>query len=170
MNLSSEPQTFPVLRKIGRRKYSQFSLKLTSMMDMFTILLFFLLNSFSSEGEIMMVAKDLKLPESTAEKPPKAASVVAITNEWLLFDGRPIERIDNVLANKTLLIESLANELKNLRAFTESLGQLNSRMDFTGKICIQGDKEIPYDVLKKVMFTCGQIGYNNMLLAVSKPG
>ena len=50
--------------------------------------------------------------------------------------------------------------------FSEELGKLDSKMGFRGKITIQGDRDIPFEVLKKIMFTCGQVGFNNMLLAV----
>ena len=139
------------------------------MIDMFTILLVFLLKSFSAEGQIMSVAPDLRLPESTAQKPPESASIIIITNEWILLDGRQIAQVKNVLAQRTLVIKPLSNELKNLRALSEKVAELHTDMGFKGKISIQGDKEIPYQLLKKVMFTCGQLGYNDIMLAVNQP-
>jgi biopolymer transport protein ExbD len=145
-----------------------FALRLTSMIDMFTILLVFLLKSYSAEGQIMTITKDLRLPESTASKPPSVTSVVAITNEWILLDGRPVEELKNIQDENTLLINNLYEELKRLRALTEGIGQLSETMGgFKGTIAIQGDKELPFNLLKKVMLTCGQVGYNNMLLAVT---
>lgn len=152
----------------SRKKNAQVSLKLTSMIDMFTILLVFLLKSFSAEGQIMTVTKDLKLPESTAQKAPQPASVVAITNEYILLDGKQVAAIADEMRSNELLISGLAHELKNLRAVSESVGELSADMGFTGTITIQGDREIPYQLLKKVMFTCGRIGYSNILLAVTK--
>ncbi|MBD3288752.1 biopolymer transporter ExbD [candidate division KSB1 bacterium] len=151
-----------------KKKNAQVSLKLTSMIDMFTILLVFLLKSFSAEGQIMMVTKDLKLPESTAQKSPQPASVVAITHEYILLDGKQVVPLTDVINSEELLINGLANELKNLRAVSESVGEISADMGFTGTITIQGDREIPYQLLKKVMFTCGRIGYNNIMLAVTK--
>ena len=151
-----------------KKQHAQVSLKLTSMIDMFTILLVFLLKSFSAEGQIMTVSSDLKLPESTAQKAPQPASVIAITNEFLLIDGKQIATLSEVFNSKELLIPSLAEGLRNLRTVSETVGQMSADMGFTGKITIQGDREIPYQILKKVMFTCGQIGYNDILLAVTK--
>jgi len=154
--------------KRRKRKNSQVALKLTSMIDMFTILLVFLLKSFSAEGQIMTVADDLRLPESTAQKPPESASVIAITADWVLIDGKQVASVSDVMTSNELLISGLAVELKNQRTISESVGKLSETMGFTGTISIQGDKEIPYQILKKVMFTCGQIGYNDILLAVTK--
>ena len=138
------------------------------MIDMFTILLVFLLKSFSAEGQIMTVASDLKLPESTAQKPPQAASVIAITTDWILLDGEKIVPVSEVVSSNQMLISGLANGLKNQRVISESVGEISADMGFTGQISIQGDRDIPYQLLKKVMFTCGQIGYNDILLAVTK--
>jgi len=138
------------------------------MIDMFTILLVFLLKSFSVEGQIVTVTQDLRLPESTAQKAPQPASVVAITNEYILIDERQVATLREVNESNELLIPRLADGLKNLRAVSEAVGQMSNDMGFTGKITIQGDKEIPYQILKKVMFTCGQIGYNDILLVVTK--
>ena len=154
------------VRPKKRRSYSTITLRLTSMIDMFTILLFFLLQSFSAEGELMTVASDLKLPESTAKTPPRAAPILSITSEWIILDGAPIEKIAAVRALDRLNIDKLYLQLQQIRQFSENLGQLDAKMGFKGAIIIQGDREIPFDILKKIMFTCGQVGYNNMMLAV----
>jgi biopolymer transport protein ExbD len=151
-----------------RKRTGSFTLRLTSMIDLFTILLVFLLKSFSAEGEIMSVAKDLHLPVSTAQKPPRATPILVVTNDWIILDGNPVEKVSTILADQRIVITKLLSELQKIRSFSESLGQLDVNMGFKGEITIQGDKEIPFEVLKKVMFTCGQIGYNNMLLAVNK--
>lgn len=166
--MHAEESNFMAFGSEKRHQPAQVSLKLTSMIDMFTILLVFLLKSFSSSGDIMTVSKDLSLPESTAQKEPIPASVIAVTNEWILLDGKQMIMVDDVAKSDQLLIPDLAEGLRNLRAVSESVGELSMEMGFTGKISIQGDKEIPYHILKRVMFTCGQIGYNDMLLAVTK--
>ncbi|MBN2412289.1 biopolymer transporter ExbD [candidate division KSB1 bacterium] len=152
-----------------RTKRGTFSLKLTSMIDMFTILLVFLLKSYSAEGQIMTITKDLKLPESTSQMQPKVTSIIAITQEWILVDGRPIDKIENIMASENLLINSLENELRKIRSISEGIGELSDDMQgFQGNITIQGNRDITFDLLKKIMLTCGSTGYNNMLLAVSQ--
>ena len=87
-----------------KRVPEQANLKLTSMIDMFIILLVFLLKSFSASGDIMTVSPDLKLPDSTAEKEPIAASVIEITQEWVLLDGKKVASISEVYSRKDLAI------------------------------------------------------------------
>jgi biopolymer transport protein ExbD len=155
-------------RTTKRRKGSStFTLRLTSMIDMMTILLVFLLKSYSAEGQIVTITKDLRLPESTSKTTPIVTSVISITSEWILLDGRPIEKIASVLTKNELIIQNLSDELANLRTLTEGIGDLGgSMMGFRGNIAIQGDREITFDLLKRIMFTCGRVGYNNMLLTV----
>ncbi len=154
-----------------RTKRGVFALKLTSMIDMFTILLVFLLKSYSAEGQIVTLSKDLVLPESTSEKAPKVTSVISITNEWILVDGRPIDKIETVLFQEELLIDNLHDELLKLRAMSEGIGEISNQMKgFQGNISIQADREITFNLLKRIMLTCGEVGYNNMLLTVLQKG
>ena len=167
-NFEEDNKHLFVVKPRRSKSISAFTLRLTAMIDMFTILLVFLLKSFSVEGEIMSVAKDLRLPESTAQTPPKAAPILVVTNEWIILDGTPVEKVETVLTQRDNIINSLKTQLQQIRAFSESLAQLNANMRFKGNIAIQGDKEIPFGLLKKIMFTCGQVGFNDMLLVVNQ--
>lgn len=160
---------FRPLRIKRRNRSTDVGLKLTSMIDMFTILLVFLLKNYSAEGHIMSVAPDLRLPESTAQKSPQVTSIIAISQEWILLDGKKVAAVAQVMNNNTLMIPELLHELTRLRGMSERMGQLNTNMGFTGNISLQGDKELPYQIIKKVMFTCGQIGYNDIVLNVTRP-
>ncbi|MFQ5648900.1 MAG: ExbD/TolR family protein [bacterium] len=161
---------FVVVKPRRNKSISSFALRLTSMIDMFTILLVFLLQSFSAEGEIMSVAKDLRLPESTAKTPPKASPILVVTNEWIILDGNPVEKVAAVMSQEQNLIQPLRQRLAHIRTFSTNLATLDRSMGFRGQIAIQGDREIPFALLKKIMFTCGQEGFNNMLLAVNQAG
>lgn len=167
-NFEEDNEHLFVVKPRRSKSISAFTLRLTAMIDMFTILLVFLLKSFSVEGEIMSVAQDLRLPESTAQTPPKAAPILVVTNEWIILDGTPVERVETVLTQRDNMINSLKIQLQQIRAFSESLGQLNAKMRFKGNIAIQGDKGISFGLLKKIMFTCGQVGFNDMLLVVNQ--
>ena len=137
------------------------------MIDMFTILLVFLLKSYSAEGQIVTITQDLRLPESTSSKAPIVTSVVAVTYEWILIDGRPVVRIADVLEQEEMVVPALEQELSRLRSISESIASLSDQMSgFQGKIAIHADQEITFDLIKRIMITCGQVGYNDMLLTV----
>jgi biopolymer transport protein ExbD len=159
---------FHPLKGLSRKKPRQVNMKLTPLIDMVIILLTFLLMTTSSEPEIMSLAPDLQLPVSSSQKAPKPTSVIAVTPDWILMDGRQIVSVNQIMNSNTLLVPELLNELKNLRGISEKMGEMSEKFGFTGNVSIQGDRNIDYQVLKKVMYTCGQIGYNDMLLTVMK--
>lgn len=167
--IQNSTATFQPLQRSKGKKSKEVALKLTSMIDMFTILLVFLLKSYSAEGQIMSVSPDLNLPQSTAEKAPQTTSIIAVTEELILLDGNQVATINQIMNNQNLIISGLLNELQKIKTLSEKVGQLHEDLGFTGKISIQADKELPYIIIKKIMFTCGKVGYNDMLLAVNKP-
>jgi len=138
------------------------SLNLVSLMDIFTILVFFLLVN-SSDVEVLPNAKDVQLPESTAEAKARESVVILVTDEAILVQGRPISRIDDVLASDELVIPALRDELvaQTRRAVLAEGGDIGSR-----EVTIMGDKEIPYRLLKRVMATCTEAEYGRLSLAV----
>ena len=155
------------IQRSKRRKRGTFKLRLTSMIDMFTILLVFLLKSYSAEGQIVTITKDLRLPESTSQQPPQTTSVISVTLEWILLDGRPVVKIEDLMSNDSSIIPDLQEELKRLKSITEGIGSLSLQMrGFRGNIAIQADQDITFDLIKRIMVTCGQVGYNDLLLTV----
>ncbi|HDP99761.1 MAG TPA: biopolymer transporter ExbD [bacterium] len=170
MNMTNgKDYTFHVVSSQRKKRSTHFSLKLTSMIDMFTILLVFLLKSYSTEGHIMSVAPDLRLPQSSAQKAPETTSIVAVTADVILLDGHRVASVSEVIRSSSNLIPELQRELVRKRTLSEQVGKIHQDIGFTGKISIQGDRELPYAVIKKIMFTCGKIGYNDIMLAVTKP-
>ncbi|MBN2093592.1 biopolymer transporter ExbD [candidate division KSB1 bacterium] len=152
-----------------RKPPETFQLKLTSLIDMFTLILVFLLKNFSAEGQIIAMAEDLILPESSSKDKAEAASVIAINHNWILLDGDQVmltTDVQSVPAGKS--ITELADALLTRRTIAEGLGQVAEEMDFSGRINIQADKSIPYLIVKKVIETCGKNGYNEIMLAVSE--
>jgi biopolymer transport protein TolR len=139
------------------------ALNLVSLMDIFTILVFFLLVN-SSDVEVLPNAKDIQLPESIAEEKAKETVVILIGDEHIIVQGTPVVRVDKVLATR-------GNDIPELR---QALLSQNDRVlrkeaqdDIAGReVTIMGDKDIPYRLLKKVMATCTASEYGRISLAV----
>jgi len=142
--------------------------QLTSLVDVMTILLVYLLQSFSAEGNIITVSKELVLPQSSAQKTPALAVTLTINTKHIIAEGTPVASVDQVLASDELVIEPLFNWLSQRRAMTEKIGQYSTTTKFTGDITIVGDRRIRFRLLKKIMYTCGQQGFNNFSLIVQK--
>lgn len=154
------------LRKGRRRRRSSVTapLRLTSMMDILTVLLLFLLKSFVAEGEVITPAPGVTLPESTSETGPESSVVVAILDDRILLDGRQVAQVG---AGEDLLIPALAEQLDLSRRQGEAIA---ARRGDTGayqpKLAIQGDRDIPFAVLQRVMYTCNHSGYGDIALVV----
>jgi biopolymer transport protein TolR len=138
------------------------SLNLVSLMDIFTILVFFLLVN-SSDVEVLPNAKDVQLPESIAETKARESVVILVTDDEILVQGRPVSRIDEALASEGLVIPALRDELiaQAERSVLESAEDAAER-----EVTIMGDKEIPYRLLKRVMASCTEANYGRLALAV----
>jgi biopolymer transport protein ExbD len=167
LRLSKSSKTFSVFGNRPKQKPA-FELRLNSLLDMFTILLVFLLKSFSAEGQMVTNTDDLRLPESSSEKPLRAAPIVSVTREWIILDDKPVIKIDDIKAGRDLLIKPLHDGLQQDREVSEKLGAMDQRLGFHGTVDIMGDRDASFAVIKRVMYTCGRVGFNNMLLAVYK--
>lgn len=152
------------------KKLREAGLNITSMMDMFTIVLVFLLKNFEAEGNLLTQADNLKLPTSVSKKTVKEISLtVVIDNEQILVDSKPVLSTADVLASETVLINPIKEEFEKLREMELKAALLTGQdtdEEEGGKVVIQIDKNIPYDVMYKVMATAGASGYSNISFAV----
>lgn len=151
------------MEKHHKRNKGATALNLVSLMDIFTILVFFLLVN-SSDVQTLPNAKDMKLPESIAEKKPEETVTILIGRTDILVQGTPVAKIEDVMAIQ-------GNDIPALR---QALLSQNDRVlrreaadDIAGReVTIMGDKDIPYRLLKKVMATCTASDYGQISLAV----
>ncbi|MBN1758454.1 MAG: biopolymer transporter ExbD [Chitinispirillaceae bacterium] len=164
---SKSPQK-QVRKTRGNRKIKTFKPQLTSLVDVMTILLIYLLQSFSSEGDIVTVHKDLILPESTAKKSPELRVTITVNNTFILAEDIRVASVDEVLTSEELVIPGLYDWLQQRREATEKIERYSTKTKFKGEVTIHGDKRIRFRLLKKIMYTCGQQGYNNFSLAVRR--
>jgi biopolymer transport protein ExbD len=151
------------MEKMHKRHKAGAALNLVSLMDIFTILVFFLLVN-SSDVEVLPNAKDIQLPESIAEQKAKETVVILIGEENIIVQGTPVARVSDVMRRR-------GNDIPELR---QALLSQNDRVlrkeaqdDIAGReVTIMGDKDIPYRLLKKVMATCTDSEYGQISLAV----
>jgi biopolymer transport protein ExbD len=145
-----------------RRNVSLLDMNLVSLIDIFTILIFFLLSN-STDVEILPNNKAVKLPESTAEKKPRETVVVMVTQNDILVQGRKVAQVADVMGLEGDLIEPLKAEL-DAQAGRQVIRSENEAK--TRVITIMGDKQIPYRLLRKVMITCARANFSEVSFAV----
>lgn len=153
------------MARLHRRHRGQPKLNLVSLMDIFTILVFFLLVN-SSDVEVLQSNKAIKLPESVAEKKPDNTLVVLVSADNIIISGRPIVTVEEALAGAEDEIPALKKELEFLaerKPFANDAAAKKGR-----DVTIMGDSSIPYVLIKRLMNTCAQSDFRNISLAVSK--
>jgi biopolymer transport protein ExbD len=138
-------------------------LNLVSLMDIFTILVFFLL-VHSGDAEVLQSSTDVELPESISETKPRETVVVLVTREEVLVQGQVVGRVADIMASRTLIIPELKAALQSQ---TDRVLSQDAREDIANReVTILGDKELPYSLLKKIMATCTDADYGQLSLAV----
>lgn len=136
--------------------------QMTSLVDILTLLLVFLIQSFSAEGNLITVSDDLQLPESSSAQQPKPALTIEITQKAVQAEGRSLSEVGSLKSSGGLLIEGLHNfMLEKKKSVADTSGGL--------EVIIQCDENIPFEIVKKVMFTCSKAGFEDFsVLAVQK--
>lgn len=140
------------------------SLNMISLMDIFTILVFFLLTN-SSEVEVLPSSRLVQLPESVSQQQPKETLLVLVNNDDILVQGKTVAHVSDVQGSNQLVIESLKQALLALN--TPLLIQPEDAGE-ARRITIMGDRQVPYEILKKVIATCNEANFNRISLAVTR--
>ncbi len=157
------------IRKRNRKRgNATVKLNITSMIDMFTLMVVFLLQNYSAQGQLVTPAEGLRLPKSSIEKMAKEALSVKVSQTSIMVENAVVidpAGYQMLMGQKEFLIDPLYKVLSNYCSEAKKSAEM-FKTEFSGKISIQGDVEIPYNVLTRVMYTCGQAGYPNMNLIV----
>ncbi|HEY6240966.1 MAG TPA: biopolymer transporter ExbD [Burkholderiales bacterium] len=158
----------PLQKRAERHARNKLSvdLNLVSLIDIFTILIFFLLAN-ASEVEVLPSTKAVRLPESTAEKTPKETLVVLVSNQEILVQGRKVSSVSDAMNADGDLIGPLKAELDYHAGHQLVRKEKEAR---NKAITIMGDKEIPYRLLRKIMVTCARADYSDISFAVVQKG
>lgn len=154
------------IKRHYHRMHKAGGLNLVSLMDIFTILVFFLMVN-SSDVKVLQQESKIELPKSIAEKQPRETLVVTVTKDDIIVQGRPVASIDEVKEG-TDVIKGLMDEL--VYQGNRSGVAIDEVTGLGGMVTIMGDKEIPYSLLKVIMNTCVEAKFTQISLAVSKAG
>lgn len=139
------------------------TLNLVSLMDVFTILVFFLLVN-SSSSDVMEQPKSVKLPESIVDSKPRETVIVLVTEESVLVMGDVVVSTDAVIESKDPVIEPIRDRL--LQQQQKVIGLKTRTVAESKEVTVLAHRTLPFKLLKKVMASCTSAGYGKISLAV----
>ena len=151
------------IKRMARNRGKITKMNLTSLMDVFTILVFFLLVN-SGSVELVEAPKDVKLPESYEESKPRETVVISISPEDVIVQGKAVARVTDILEGETGSMDPLATRLAELKE--NIVGPATMAVAGSQEVTILADRSVPFIVIRKIMSTCTGEGYENVSLAV----
>jgi biopolymer transport protein ExbD len=150
-------------------------LNITPMMDMMTIILVFLLKSFTSSASTITFDQNLQVPKSSTQLRQKLALNVTVTKKVILVEGDAVAPVNQGKVDPTVkrdgengyyitpLVDILEKHAKREKKVAELTGQ-----KFEGQLMLVADQTTPYRLLTEIIYSCGQAGYANYRLLVIK--
>ncbi|MDJ0918698.1 MAG: biopolymer transporter ExbD [Woeseiaceae bacterium] len=151
------------IKRMARNRVKIGKMNLTSLMDVFTILVFFLLVN-SGSVEIVEAPKDVQLPEAREETKPRETVVIFVSPEEILVQGEVVARTADILENDIDVIDPITDRLAQIQ--DSIVGPSTQAAAASQEVTILADKSVPFIVIRRVMSTCTGGGYENVSLAV----
>ena len=153
-------------KKFARgKKQGYASLMLTSLVDMFTIIVLFLLMNFSANGEVLYMSKDIKLPDAYHGAQLERAPVISVSGDSVTFDGKMLFSTADLEKGDVLNVPELEDALRDEKRRYEQIHANDPEHPFKGLVNVQADRRIAFKVIKRVMFACNQSGFGNITFA-----
>ena len=153
-------------RWLRGHKSTNADLNVTPLVDMFVILVLFLIANFSATGELLSMSKDIQLPEAAHTEELTLAPVIQVSQQEVVVSGAVIGRVEDLAREDYLNIPALEEKLREMKKQYEDLhNQAGDTGAFKGDVNIQADKQVQFRIIKKVMFSCASAGYGNISFA-----
>jgi biopolymer transport protein ExbD len=128
--------------------------QMTSLIDILTLLLVFLIQSFNAEGTLVTPSSDLELPLSTSKNQPTPSTMIEITRDAIVAEGKQLVQNVSFSRSPDLLVPTVYAWLSRQKGGESK------------KIIIQCDREIEFNIVKRVMYTCSKAGFTDFSVLV----
>jgi len=164
----------------SRRRRSKssgaFDIDITSLLDILTIIMVFLLQSYNSSGVIINIPKDIELPKSTSESLNTFGVNIQVSKSQIWIDDKEVVNTDTTDTSQLFdeggrRIIPLYNELIKIKETIKLSGKLSpDAKAFSGVANLVVDKSLKYNYLKRVMYTCAAAGFKEFKFIVLAEG
>jgi biopolymer transport protein ExbD len=151
------------MKRMARNRAKIVKINLTSLMDVFTILVFFLLVN-SATTEVLETPKQITLPASVVEEKPRETVVIFISSEEVTVQGESVVLISEILEATGQDIAPIGERLDEVHE--SIIGFRTQIVAESQEVTIIADRSVPFNVIKKVMSTCTSRGFARISLAV----
>ena len=151
------------IARMSRNRGKVTRLNLTSMMDVFTILLFFLM-FHSGTSELLQEPKSVSLPDSVVESKPRETVVIVVGRDEVTVQGEVVARVADIQAMPGQEVAPISERLAALRQ--NVIGVSTQAVAESQEVTVLADKSVPFSVVKTIMSTCTGQGYTRVSLAV----
>lgn len=155
------------IKRMGRNRTKIAKMNLTSLMDIFTILVFFLLVN-TGAVQVLDTPKEISLPESRVKSKPRETVVILISPTEVLVQGKLVALVDDILKDKSSVLDPIAARLAQLKKNVIGISTL--AVSTSQEVTILADKSVPFIVIKTIMSTCTGEGFEVVSLAVTQKG
>lgn len=183
INALPNPATFgapdgapPRKKKIRRGGEEPGGLSMNSLMDIMTIILVFLLKSYSTDPVQLKSAPDLKPPFSNSELKAVESTIITVTLNNIMVDDAPVAKLDGGkvsqadLSGGSFLIDPLLQKLNETVEHQKRVYSFRDKKQFEGIATIVADRHVPFELLSQVMYTAGQATFGKFKFMVVKGG
>ncbi|HVJ65689.1 MAG TPA: biopolymer transporter ExbD [Bdellovibrionota bacterium] len=160
------PEMRARLKGANRHRALTEELTLTSLIDMFSVIILFLIQSFSVTGEVMFLNKDLQVPYANHGRILERSPIITITPEKVTVEGLAAgdnAGIEDKIEEEDWNLPLMSEKLIAYKTFFESI---HNGEPFPGEVILQADQELDFLYIKRVMFSLVKIGFNNINLVV----
>ncbi|MBW1684748.1 MAG: biopolymer transporter ExbD [Deltaproteobacteria bacterium] len=151
------------MKRMSRNRVTVTRMNLTSLMDVFTILVFFLLVN-SATTEVLETPKQITLPASVVQEKPRETVVIFISRNEVTVQGVSVVLVKDILATAGQDIAPIGERLAEVSA--NIIGLKTRIVAESQEVTILADRTVPFSVIKKVMSTCTSQGFGRISLAV----
>lgn len=153
------------LKRMEGRDVTAPTVTLTSLMDIFIVIVIYLLMNQAMGVDIVAPPKVIKLPESVIEKSPRQTLVMTVSSEVIVVQGEQLATVAEVIASDQDYIEQVGQRMLEIKE--SYIGISDEALANSVEVTIMADKSVPFKVLKRMMSTSGSAGYNKISLAVN---
>ena len=146
-------------------------LNITAMMDMMTIILVFLIKSYSASSVNVTSSEDVRPPVSTTRATPRDTIAITVTPRHIIVGDKVRADLEKGMEPREAemqgsLILPLDAALKKEVEKLKYIAERNPNAPFNREVSIIGDKRIPYELLSSVLYTAGQNELENFRFVV----